>query len=315
MRSVWILHNPRAGKPGYAAQVERAAEALSRRGVSVTFHRSPAIDELRARAREAAAAQADAVLVAGGDGSLGAAGAELAGSGTALGFLPAGTANVWAREMNLPTPGWLRPNALTRAALNLLEGAVHAADLGVVNGRRFLLWAGLGLDAFVMERLEQRRVMARQIGLPYHVAAAFAIAREWGGAGLRVSVDGGVPAAGHYLLAVASNVNWYGGGLFRLSRRARLDDGQLDVWLFAGRTYADALAHTGRLFHGNHERHPQVTRLTGSQFEIAAERAHLIQADGEPLPPTDRLSIQIEPRALRVLVPPQAPRGLFGDER
>src|SRR5437773_125821 len=134
MNQVWILYNARAGHPGNVAKVERAAEALTRRGLAVRLERSPTIDGLRQSAREAIQAHADAVLVAGGDGSLGTIAAELAGSPVALGFLPAGTANVWAKELNLPTLSWLRPHALEDAALHLMEGRVRPVDMGRCNG-------------------------------------------------------------------------------------------------------------------------------------------------------------------------------------
>ncbi|MGH2521330.1 MAG: diacylglycerol/lipid kinase family protein [Anaerolineales bacterium] len=311
MRQIWVLHNTLAGRPGSATKVERAAEALARRGLNVRLERAPTVAGLRQAARAAVAEDADAALVAGGDGSLGLVAAELAGSPVALGFLPTGTANVWAKEIGLPAQTG-RPDALERAALLLLDGRVRLADLGRCNGHHFLLWAGVGLDAFVMHRLAARRQLSRQWGFWYNVAATFNISRDWRGAEMRVAVNE-QEAAGHYLLAVVSNVRWHGGGLFRMSPQAQLDDGQMDLWLFAGRTYAEALAHTARVFAGRHHRHPAVRRLTGNNMEIYTPAPQAFQADGEPFAPTERLSIQVVPQALRVLVPAQAPPGLFRD--
>jgi diacylglycerol kinase family enzyme len=253
------------------------------------------------------------VLVAGGDGTLGTVAGELAGSPVALGFLPAGTANVWAKEIGLPRLSWRSPDALERAALNLLDGQARFVDLGRCNGRMFLLWAGVGLDAFVMHALEPQRRFWRKLGLAYNVATTFAIATRWHGADLRVVVGGreageGRECAGHYLLAVVANIRWYGGGLFRMNPGARLDDGQMEAWLFAGRTYGEALAHAGRMFVGRHSPHPQVTCLTGDRVEIYTAAPQAVETDGELLAPTERVSIEVAPRAVRMLVPPQAPR-------
>jgi diacylglycerol kinase (ATP) len=313
MNQVWILHNSLAGHPGNTAKVERAAEALTRRGLAVRLERSLSIDGLRQAAREAIASRADAVLVAGGDGSLGTIAAELAGSSVALGFLPAGTANVWARELNLPTLSWLRPHALEQAALRLMEGRVRPVDMGRCNGRLFLLWAGIGLDAFVMQRLEARRqLLSRRLGLLYNVTAAFFESRAWPGAQMRVVV-GEREVTGHYLMAVAANASWYG-GLFQLTQAAHLDDGQMEVWLFAGQTHGEVLAHTARLAAGRHQAHPQLTCLTGERVEIYTPLPQVIHNDGEPLAATDHLSIQVVPRVLRILVPPEAPSNLFTNE-
>jgi len=313
MKQVWILHTSLAGHPGNAAKVERAAEALTRRGAAVRLESLPTIEGLRQAARQAIVARADAVLVASGDGSLGAIAAELAGSPVALGFLPAGTANVWAKELNLPTLSWLRPRALEYAALRLMEGQVRLVDMGRCNGRLFLLWAGMGLDAFVMQRLEAgRQLFSRRLGLFYNVMSAFFVSREWRGAPMRVVV-GSREVAGHYLMAVVANVSWYG-GLFQLAADSRLDDGQMEAWLFAGRTHGETLAHTARLAVGRHQAHPQLTRLTGEQMEIYTATPQVTHNDGEPLAATDHLSIQVVPRVLRILVPPEAPARLFAKD-
>jgi len=318
MPQIWILHNALSGNPANAANVKRAAEALARRGVSVHFERPANVEGLRQAARAAVAARADAVLVAGGDGTLGTVAGELAGSPVALGFLPAGTATVWAKEMGLPRLSPLRPNALERAALDLLDGQPRLADLGRCNGRPFLLWAGVGLDAFVMQALGPQRWLSRQFGLAYNTAATFVIATRWHGADMRVVVEGreagdGREWAGHALLAVVCNVRWYGGGLFQLNPGARLDDGQMEVWLLAGRTYGELLAHAARAFVGRHAPHPRVTCLTGDRVEIYTAAPQVIQTDGEPLAATNHVSLEVMPRAVRVLVPSEAPHGLFGE--
>ncbi len=310
MSRIWVLHNLLSGQPGSAAKVDRAVEALARRGVAVRLERRATIDELRGAAREAIAAGAEAVLIAGGDGSVSAMAAELAGSPVALGVLPSGTANVWAKEIGLAALRWHRPDALERAALRLLEGQTRLADLGRCNGHLFLLWVGVGLDAFVVERLAPRRWHTRRFGLLYNIAATFVIARQWRGAEIHV-VASGKEIAGHYVLVIVANVNQYGGGVFNLGHDARLDDGQMDVWLFRGSTYAETLAHSGRLFLGRHASHPQVTHLAVERVDIYSARPQAIQIDGEPLPPREHIAIQVSPRVLRVLVPLEAARKLF----
>jgi diacylglycerol kinase family enzyme len=234
----------------------------------------------------------------------------------ALGCLPAGTANVWAKEIGLPRLSWRRPDALERAALNLLDGQARPADLGRCNGRMFLLWAGIGLDALVMHELGPQRWLSRQLGMAYNTIATFVIATRWRGADMRVVVEGREAGAGrewadHALLATVANIRWYGGGFFKLNPHAQLDDGQMEVWLIAGRTYGELLAHAGRAYVGRQAPHPRVTCLTGDRVEIYTHTPQVIQTDGEPLAPTDRVSIEVVPRAVRVLVPPQAARGLF----
>ncbi len=311
MNHIWILHNPNAGRPGSARAVERTANALARRGVDVQLRRPASPAAMRATAQEAVKAHADAVFVAGGDGSLGMMAAELMGTSTALGFLPVGTANVWAQEFGLPMMSLLHPSALEHAARMQLEGEIRLTDCGNCNGTIFLLWAGVGLDALVMRRLSGHRPISRQMGTAYNVLATFVLGADWHGTPMRVVADGR-EIEGHYLLAVIANARRYA-GLFTLTPEARLDDGQLTVWLFEGRSYTESLLQTARVGLGWHVAHPSVTRLTGEAIELYTPAPQPVHTDGEPLPPTERLHIRVQPRALRVLVPVHAPAGLYGE--
>jgi diacylglycerol kinase family enzyme len=322
MAAVWVLHNPLAGKPAYLRQVDAAAEALARRGVAVNLVRRDTISALRAAARAAVAAGAAAVLVAGGDGTVGTLAGELAHSATALGVLPAGTANVWAREVGLPRPGPGRPRALEHAALALLAAPVRLADLGRCNGRWFLAWSGVGLDAYVVTQFERQRQVARRVGgFGYNAVLTFLVARGWRAVDLRLRCSGphGThEAEGQFLMATVCNIGLHGGGLFRFTARFHLDDGVMDLWAFRGRGFADALAHTGRVLCARHAAHPGVLRLTGSRFDIYTAQPQAIHVDGEPhfsaAPVPQHLEFEVVPRCLRLLMPGPAGARLFQSE-
>ena len=105
-------------------------------------------------ARRALAAGVDLVLVAGGDGTVRAVSSELAGTGTPMALLPSGTGNLLARNLGVPLD--------TDAALSLaLHGRAGAIDVvrcetdgpdgdGPLT-QRFVVMAGIGLDAQIME--------------------------------------------------------------------------------------------------------------------------------------------------------------------
>src|SRR5258706_15994498 len=162
MSSVVILHNSRAGRATYARQVERLVEDLTHDGLAVQLERRDDIAGLRAAAGAAAVAGARAILVAGGDGTVGAVAGVLAGTPTALGILPAGTANVLAKTLQIPLPGLGQASHMTRAARLLLDSPAQLTDLGCANGEYFLVWAGMGLDARVTQAYEQQRQRSRQ---------------------------------------------------------------------------------------------------------------------------------------------------------
>jgi diacylglycerol kinase family enzyme len=92
--------------------VERAAKILKTNGWKVKILRTKGGEHLTRMAKRAADAGVDAVFVAGGDGSIHQAVAGLMGSETALSVLPAGTGNVWAQELGLPSLSWTNWTAL-----------------------------------------------------------------------------------------------------------------------------------------------------------------------------------------------------------
>src|SRR5579884_2628940 len=100
-------------------------------------------------AQKAVEQGADVVIAAGGDGTINEIIQALVGSETALGILPTGTVNVWAREMGIPLN-------TAQAQKILLEGKTRRIDLGQVNGRYFLLMVGIGLDGEVTQAVERR---------------------------------------------------------------------------------------------------------------------------------------------------------------
>ena len=313
MRSVWLLHNTRAGKLAYRAGVEQAAEALARRGVSVRLEQADQIEALRQAAGQAVAAGADAVLAAGGDGTLGAIAGELAGSPVALGGLPAGTANVWARELRLPLPSPLRPGALARAALLLADSSALPTDLGRANGHWFLAWTGVGLDAFVTQQFERRRRANRPLrGYLYNTLLTLKVAGGYRPTAMRVETSGGPAGAhvveGRYAMVTVANIGLHGGGWVRFADDVRLDDGLMDVWAFTAGSTAEMAGHVWRALRGRHHGHPGVSRLTAERIEIYTAAPQVIHIDAEPQLATRQLSVTVAPRSLRVLAPPGARR-------
>ena len=121
-------------------------------------------------ARGAAAAGTEVVVVLGGDGTLNEAANGLAGTGCALGVLPGGSTNVFARTIGLPND----PIEATGALLDALaRGAVRPVGLGSVNGRYFLFHTGMGFDAAVVAQVERRSGLKRYAGHPLFVYCAF----------------------------------------------------------------------------------------------------------------------------------------------
>ncbi len=122
-------------------------------------------------AKGAAVEGLDAVIVLGGDGTLNEAANGLAGSATALGVLPGGSTNVFARTIGLTNDPIEATGELLAA---LAQGSIRRIGLGNVNGRYFLFHVGMGFDAAVVEQVERRGSLKRLVGHPLFMYAGFA---------------------------------------------------------------------------------------------------------------------------------------------
>lgn len=305
-----LIYNPMAGRFPSLPLVERAAKILVTNGWVITIIRTEGGGHITKLAKKAAASGQDAIFVAGGDGSIHKAAEGLIGSETALAVLPAGTANVWAQELGLPSLSWTNWGALETSVKRLLNGSIRTMDLGVCQGIPFLLWAGIGFDAFIVHHLEPRSRWQKQLATPHYAANVAWYARNWSGMDLNIWADG-EEVSGIYVLALVTNVHLYAGGLAEISPKARIDDGSIDLWLFAGDSLFETLQHLFDLASGNHISSDKTTLIPCKEILIKSKTDLYLQLDGEPIFPAKEVSIDIRPQSLRVLVPRDVPRPLF----
>jgi YegS/Rv2252/BmrU family lipid kinase len=311
MRRALLIYNPIAGRYPSWLLTERAARVLQKEGWEIEIVTTQDGDHVTRLARQAASEGMDAFFVAGGDGSVNRAVRGLLGSDTALGVLPAGTANVWAQELGLPGLSWTRLMALEESAQRLANAQVCPVDVGICNSIPFLLWAGVGLDAFIVHRIEPRTPWERHFAVVQYAASAVVNASQWHGLNLKAISDG-QEITGQFVLAVVSNIHLYAGGYAELSPDALLDDGMMDLWLFEGKNLEDILQQAWDLWAGRHTRSSRVHRIPFQKITLQSDSHMYVQVDGEPENSDREVSIQVLPRALRILVPEKAPRALFG---
>ena len=126
-------------------------------------------------AQGAAARGTDAVIVLGGDGTFNEAANGLAGTETALGVLPGGSTNVFARTIGM-TNDPIEATGELLAALGTGLGGIQRVGLGNVNGRRFLFHVGVGFDAAVVSQVEKRSALKKYLG---HAFFAYCALRTW----------------------------------------------------------------------------------------------------------------------------------------
>ena len=307
MRKGLLLYNPAAGRLPVKRFVRSIMRPLRLAGWQVEIAETLSGSHATSVARQAASERYDAVFAIGGDGTLGQVANGLIHTDTALAALPAGTMNVWATELGQRHFDWWHPRALSENARLLANAPTYCIDAGTCNGHAFLLWAGIGLDAEIIRQLEPRPRVEKYVSVPQYVAATVMNVAVWHGMDLHVWADD-QRVEGHYLLAVATNIRRYVGGLAILSPDALLDDGEMDLWLINGSTLADALRAFFEVLAGVHFNSDQVRRLPFRSARVESDTAFPLQMDGEPMLGGKRAELMVQKRALKVLVPPGATR-------
>lgn len=316
-----LIYNPNAGRSRAQLQVPDAVLEFHTAGWRVDLVETDGPDAAMHLARGAAEQDYDAVIIAGGDGSVnqavnGLMQARAAGLPLpALGILPAGTANVMARDLGLPVPlpGFDTPRpvpvldtSVQAAARLLTQSRVAPLDVGLIRNahgeRYFVCWAGIGLDAAVTADVMANPRAKRHLGPLYFVTNFF----------MRLP---GIRNAPHYTLRVDDQV-WHGRGLLAvvsniqhyavvldMAPTARLDDGLLDITFFHGITLWNAGATVARLLASLHPSDPNVHYAQAQQLHVDAARPQPVHVDAEPFGMTP-VEITIVPRALPILAPP-----------
>ena len=237
------------------------------------------------------------MVVAGGDGTVRVVCAEMAGSGIPVGVIPAGTGNLLARNLGIPL-------VRDQAVETVLLGQDRAIDVVRVEGdrlapTRFLVMAGLGLDAAIMDGAPD--ALKKRIGWPAYVVAG---ARHLRYPAVRVDirVDGGEPVRRRARTVVIGNVGSLQAGI-PLLPDALIDDGLIDVVVIAPRRAFGWFSLAWRVMTKHPRTDERLDRYTGRSVELTVPSPTPRQLDGDTVGPGTTLRAEIEPGLLLVRVP------------
>ena len=223
-RRLLVIYNPTAGRRA-RRKLDRFLAGLKAAGASATLAETTGPLHAQRLAAEADPARFDAVVAAGGDGTINEAMNGLVVSALPLAILPLGTANVLANELDLPaSPEALAHVAATAPARMIVPGEI--AQPGQAPWR-FLLMAGIGFDAEVVARLDVR--LKRRIGKGAYVVGSLRQLMRTPPVPFLVTLDDRVtwPAS-----LIVTRAHFYG-GRFVLALQAHLDVDQLHAVSFA----------------------------------------------------------------------------------
>ena len=293
---VEVIINATAGgsdEGGAARAVEAAFEACGVRAHVSLAHDGTELSEL---VRRALADGARVVVAGGGDGTVGSVAAELAGTGVALGVLPLGTLNHFAKDLGVPLE-------LEAAARNVCEGRVAGVDVGEVNGQVFVNNSSLGLYPRIVRRRDKLRERDGSGKWSALARAGLAVLRRHPFLNVRLDADGRRITRKTPFVFVGNN-EYETEGL-QLGGRSRLDAGQLSLYVAhrTGRLGLLRLVLSALL--GRLRRAHDFDALCAQEVWVETRRPKRIPVatDGEVTVMTTPLHYRVRPGALKVIVP------------
>jgi YegS/Rv2252/BmrU family lipid kinase len=287
---IFLIHNPISGRRR-SRLLQEVLTHLEAMGCRIDVHETGRRDHAQEIAAQASKSDYDRIVVSGGDGTINEAINGLTGDSPPVAIIPRGTANVLAAELGLSAD----PKQI---AQTIVHGEPRAVSLGDINGRKFLLMAGVGFDARVVATVSSR--LKRAIGKGAYVFASAVQMLKGGFPRFQVLVDGVSHEAASVVVA---NAHYYG-GKFVCAPEARLEDPRLHVCLFEHGSRWYVAVYGLALVLGLLPKAPGYRVLPATHVEIHRPDGAEIQSDGDFVGVTPA-RMTVTPRAARLLFPRQ----------
>ncbi|MEI6177121.1 MAG: diacylglycerol kinase family protein [Verrucomicrobiota bacterium] len=294
-----LIFNPRAR----SQKGGKMMKFLMAHGGRFAMHATNHANEARELAARFAAQGESVVIAAGGDGTINEVVNGLSGSSTTLGILPAGTINVFARELGIPCDSFER-------AFEVIErGLIREVDVFLANGFPFIQMAGVGFDAKVIEETtwESKKLLGP---LAYLLAAVKVLGKK--PPDMTITLADGSTDKG--VAVLAGNGSLYGGP-FRFFRNAHNHDSKIDVIVYKEAGYRLVLDSLRGIACGGVDLSASTSYFQTESFTVRADDEMPVEVDGEWIGRFSEVEFRESSCNLKVIAPdPDSPlTGSFAD--
>ncbi len=290
MKRGYLIYNPSAGRLRKSERViAQVVRQFADHGIVITPSPTEPNYSVVGQVQRLLGDSPDLMAVWGGDGTINEVVNGIFGSGIPLGVISGGTANLFARELALPT-------RISDAIRAIAGGKTRRISVGRANDRYFLLMVGVGFDSEVIQRVDWK--LKKQTGIFAFAVAAVHTARDYRFPKFTVRFDG---EARDCIFAVIANGREYG-ALFRLAPQADITDEFFYLCLFKEPGFRSMLWYAFHAFRSTHHKLKSVEIIKVKQVQVSGPTTVPVQADGEIigfLP----MTFDILPGSLDVFVP------------
>jgi diacylglycerol kinase (ATP) len=291
LSDVAVLVSPSAGRGRARLAADGVLTALREGGLDPEVLAATSREAAEEQARAAVAGGAAAVVAVGGDGAVHAALQAVAGTGTPLGVVPAGTGNDLALALGVPRD----PVAAARAvAEDVTAGRSRTVDAGRTGERWWATVLCCGFDSAVTDRANRLRWPRGPRRYDLAILAELARLRPHE---VTLVLDGERRTVPVTLIAVG-NTSWYGAGM-RICPGADPTDGRFDVTVVGPLSRRELVRARPMLTEGTHVEHPAIEVHRATRVELSCDGVNTY-ADGEPVAPLPAVA-ECVPGALTVV--------------
>ncbi len=287
-----VIANPVAGGGRAYKLIQRYFKQWDDSGWEIDFQTTQSRDHAGLLARGLMGSPPDLLVVCGGDGTLNEIASQIPTAPFPIAIVPAGTANVVARELRLP----LDPIKALEIGLKRALKKIDLGKLGPGSRRRFLFVTGIGFDAYVAAKVSER--LKSVIGIGAYAVAIARCLQTYSFPEFQVIASDRTYAATSCL---ACNARSYGGELL-FCPTADLCDGQLDILVMEGRRRLELARFLIKARLQKPETHEWVHRFRTDELRIEGPPDVYVQADGELIGGLP-LDIGLTPSGFSLVIP------------
>ncbi|ADH98277.1 diacylglycerol kinase [Salisediminibacterium selenitireducens] len=272
MKRARLIYNPSSGREQVKKYLPYILENLEKSGYEASAHATTGKDCATKAARTACERGFDLIIAAGGDGTINEVVQGMVNQEhrPALGILPGGTTNDFARALNLP-------KTIPGACKVIVEGRRVTSDVGQVGDASFInIAAGGTLTELTYEVPSRLKTMIGQ--LAYYVKGFEKLPRIKP-VDVTIHYDGEV-FEGEIMLFLVANTNSVG-GFEKLAPNATINDGKFDMLILKKTNLADAVRVVTAALRGEHISDDRVIYTQASEILIEPKEEMLLNLDGE----------------------------------